>query len=277
MGLTYLEGLGENLAWSIGYRNEGHLSSHKRDGLAAQLWGRVNVLDRHLSLSAGAGPYLYYDTRVPSVGSDYTNDHGVGAMFSLAATWYTASRLLFQARANWIWTSQNFNSYSYTFGIGYQLEKPPKPGPLTGASAQAKRTDTNEVTVFGGTSVLNALSDTYAAAGSVEYRRGLARYFDWTIGMLTEAHPASRTGLLTELWAVRAFFDDHLSLGFGAGPYLAQDRGGENTTTKVNWLVSATASYRFGEHWAVRSTWHRVTTTYNRDADVVLLGVGYRF
>ena len=118
-GLTYLEGLGEHAAWSFTYLNEGHVTEHKRDGFAPQFWGRLNVFDRRLSLAAGAGPYLYYDT-VSSTNPDASNEHGVGAMISLAATLYTESRFLVQARVDWISTHQNADAYVATLGVGYQ-------------------------------------------------------------------------------------------------------------------------------------------------------------
>jgi len=42
-------------------------------------------------------------------------------------------------------------------------------------------------------------------------------------------------------------------------------------------LVSVTASYRFQPRWLARVLWNRIATDYNRDTDVFLLGMGYRF
>jgi hypothetical protein len=278
-GLTYLEGLGEHAAWSLTYLNEGHVTEHKRDGFASQLWGRLNVLDRRVSLAAGAGPYLYYDTVSSETKSSGSNEHGMGALVSLAATLYTESRFLVQVRANWIWTNQNANTYVATLGVGYQLEKPPSVGPLTGASRQSDQepqTTKNEITLVAGGSVPNSASRD-ALALSLEYRRSLTRYFDWSIGWLDEGFPVSRTGPITQIWAGRSFLDDQLRLLFGAGPYLAYDTHDDRNITKVNWLIGATASYRFLPQWAVRFTYNRVTTGYNRDADVFLAGIGFRF
>ena len=61
-GFTYLQGLGENMAWSVGYLNEGHVPDHKRDGVDLQLWARTNIIHRQLSLGVAAGPYVYWDT-----------------------------------------------------------------------------------------------------------------------------------------------------------------------------------------------------------------------
>jgi len=68
-----------------------------------------------------------------------------------------------------------------------------------------------------------------------------------------------------------------LAFGLGAGPYLAYDRRDDHNITKVDWLVSATVSYRFLPQWAIRLTYNRVTTDNNHDADVGTAGIGYRF
>ena len=38
-----------------------------------------------------------------------------------------------------------------------------------------------------------------------------------------------------------------------------------------------TASYRIGREWTARFSWNRVLSNYDRDTDVLLFGVGYRF
>ncbi len=278
-GLTYLEGLGEYAAWSLTYLNEGHVTEHKRDGFTPQFWGRLNVFDRRVSFAAGAGPYLYYDSVQPATKRDAPIEQGVGAMVSLATTLYTESGFLVQARANWIWTHQNVNAYVATIGVGYQLERPPSVGPLIGASResdQASQTTKNEITLLAGASVLNR-GVAEALAVNLEYRRNLAHYFDWTIGWLNEGPSISRSGPITQIWAGRSFYDDQLAFGLGAGPYLAYDRRDDHNITKVDWLVSATVSYRFLPQWAIRLTYNRVTTDNNHDADVGTAGIGYRF
>jgi hypothetical protein len=275
-GVMYLEGMGEHAAWSLTYLNEGRVDFHKRDGLSPQLWGRLNILERHVSVALGAGPFLFYETVVPPTNRSYWNNHGVGAMVSLSATLYTRSRFLVQARGNCIWTNRDTDSYEAILGIGYQLDKPSSPGPLTWVGHRNGLTIDGEITIFAGFTVLNEISDTYAAVESIEYRRGIASYFEWSIGWVNEQHPSSRYGPITQLWFVRPFFDDHLTLGFGAGPYFTFDRHEDHEIKKLNWVVGTTASYRFHPHWALRITWNRVATDYDRDADMVLCGVTYR-
>jgi len=36
-------------------------------------------------------------------------------------------------------------------------------------------------------------------------------------------------------------------------------------------------AYRFHPRWGTRASWNRIITDYNRDADVWLAGISYRF
>jgi hypothetical protein len=154
--IEYKEGFGEHFAYSITYLNEGHVTNHHRDGHAVQLWLRSNMLDRRLSLSAGIGPFFYYDTTRAGVGDTWSNDHSWGALVSVAATWYTQDRWYYQIRANWNQTVTSFDTVSVLFGIGYQLTPPSSPGPLTEAPRQNPRDMKNEITVFYGQTIVNS-------------------------------------------------------------------------------------------------------------------------
>jgi hypothetical protein len=204
--------------------------------------------------------------------------HGIGLISSLAATWYGVSPLLFQLRADYIVTSNSFDSLAATFGIGYQLDAASAPGPVHSDHAQAAD---NEITGFLGASVPNNSRSESAFSQSLEYRRRLSQYFEWTAAFLNEGNSSSsvsRYGLVSQVWAVREFYGDHLALGIGAGPYLLRDAShDEGSTTTLAAMVSLTGSYRFSPHWAVRFTWNRVLTDYDRDADVFMGGLAYRF
>ncbi|TWJ33591.1 hypothetical protein JN12_00268 [Geobacter argillaceus] len=282
--LEYREGLGEHFAYSISYLNEGHVAGHHRDGHMAQLWTRTNLMDRRLSLAAGIGPFRYFDTTAAKAGASYENDHGWGVTMSLAATWYTADRWLFQLRTNFVETTSSIDTISTLIGIGYQLEAPPTPGPLRSASPRRWKTTENELTVFLGRTIVNSFSSEHSVAAAVEYRRGLWRYVDWTVGWLFEGDNrlSRRNGLTTQLWATRAVLDDRLSLGIGVGPYINVDHyrnplQTSERTRAISGIVTLTASYRLAPDWALRSSWNRIVTSYNRDTDMILGGVGYRF
>jgi hypothetical protein len=80
----------------------------------------------------------------------------------------------------------------------------------------------------------------------------------------------------------RAFFDDHLTLGFGAGVYYALSEYDRSQSSgpgehQFSGLISISGAYRFTPHWALRLTWNRVVTRYDRDTDVILAGIGFRW
>lgn len=170
------------------------------------------------------------------------------------------------------------------FGIGYQLDAPDGPGPRARPPSRTTNVTSNEVTVMLGTTILNSPDSESNLAESIEYRRGLWHYVDFTASYLHEGgHVQSRRdGVAAQLWATRAFFDDRLTLGVGIGPYLSitqnddlpQNRTGDG---RFSGLVSVSASYRFTDRWLARVTWNRMVTRYDRDADIIEAGVGMRF
>ncbi len=283
----YREGLGEHWAISIGYLNEGHLPNHHRDGLAPlTLWWRMNVMDRRLSLAVGAGPYVYADTteNPPGVVLDR---HGVGGLLGGSATWYFDSRFLLQARVNWINTKDSIDTLTALVGIGYQLDAPVKTGPLPRPPFHREKKTDNELTLFVGETSVNNPGSPKSLAWSVEYRRGLYPYLDVSASWLNEGDNVliRRNGLITELWPVRSFFNDRLSLGCGLGAYLAvdhrnEDPSGEGGSAFASGIMSATVSlqnFSFDPNWTARFVMHRIVTNYNKDTDIFLVGLGYRF
>jgi len=281
--LEYIEGLGENFGLGVSYLNEGHVPGHHRDGTTARLWARTNLLDRKLSLAASLGPYYYYDTLPAEGGTSYHNDHGWGAIFSSAATWYTDSRWLFQLRANVVENFTTFNSVSILAGIGYQLEAPSVSGPVDKAPLQDLKKTKNEFSLLLGQTIVNSLESQKSVATAAEYRRRVWRYVDGSVGWLYEGDNRlfRRHGLTSQLWGIREFFDDRFSVGIGAGAYFpinmraASRRFGIDKS--VCGIVTLTTSYRVLPLWDVRVSWNRIITDYDHDTDVILGGIGYRF
>jgi hypothetical protein len=281
--IEYLEGLGEHAAWSLSYLNEGHVPVHHRDGNTLQFWGRANLLDRRLSLAAGAGPYFFFDTtRGPGAG--YRNDHGWGGMVSASATWYTEGRWIYQLRTNWVGAVDSIDTFSTVIGVGYQLDPPPSRGPETEEPSQQGKTTENELTLLGGRTIVNSFDSDHSTAISLEYRKGLWRYVDWTVAWLHEGDTRliRRDGLTTQLWGVREFMERRVALGVGGGIYASLDRNshpqnGESPGDFLDGIATLTGSYRIDGRWVLRASWNRVITSYDRDTDVIVGGVGYRF
>jgi len=279
----YMEGLGENIAYSLSYVNQGHFIEHHRDGYAANLWARTNLLDKRLSLGLGVGGLLYFDTIKPADGSPQHDYHGWGTMTNVAATWYTDSRVFYQMQGYWVRGDKSFDTLTALAGIGYQLDAPPVPGPDVKGPHQPEKTVDNEVTLMGGETVVNIAGPGKSAAVDLEYRRGIWRYLAVSAGALYEGKSdlIDRYGLTTQLWLAKRFLDDDMSLGAGLGGYFAVDerRGGSSSGRNVfvSKIASISGSLKLSEHYDLRATFDRIITTYDRDSDILMGGIGYRF
>ena len=279
----YMEGLGNNFAYSLSYVNQGHFISHHRDANAANLWVRTNLFDRQLSLAAGVGGVFYYDTIRPANGGTPQDFHGWGTMANVAATWYTKSRWFYQLQGYWLRGGQSFDTLSALAGIGYQLDAPPVEGPDVKGTHLYKTTTDNELTLFGGETIVNIPGDGRSPAVALEYRRGLWRFVEWTAGARYEGRSAliDRYGLTTQLWLAKPFLDDSIALSAGFGGYFAVDKrrgdSGQGRNVFISEIASMSGSYRISQHWHMRATWDRIITSYNRDTDIFMGGIGYRF
>jgi hypothetical protein len=284
--VEYREGLGENAAVSASYLNEGHVPNHHRDGIVPiMLWRRANIFDRRLSLAAGAGPYLYADTtRINGIVKD---DHDVGGLMAMSATLYTQSRVLIQGRVNWVVTGRSIDTVTALLGIGYQLDPPLTPGPLPTPPSQRDKTTDNELSVYLGQTVVNNPGSPKSLATCIEYRRGLLRYLDISAAWLNEGDNKliRRNGALTQLWLTRSFLDDHLSLGAGFGGYYSidkrkvntSDQGGSSFASAIMSLTASVRDFGFDPDLSFRFIMNRIVTNYDKDTDIFLFGVGYRF
>ncbi len=273
------------LGWSVSYVNEGHVTGHKRDGVATQVWGRVPLYAGRLVLSLGAGPYRFFDT-VVLPGGGFEDLHGWAAIYSLSAAWHTASPWVVRLTANHVKGSADLDTNSFVVGVGYRLrmEKGPEPAGLPGREDETIPLKTgDEVMPFAGQTIVNSPQDQKGIASGIEFRKGIADHLDWTLTWLNEGDPRvlRRNGLGSQLWLVDSYFGNRFAIGGGVGGYYFVDRKrppepGKEGTRDLAYLISATASYRFARHWFARLTWNRVLVDYNRDTDVFVVGAGYR-
>jgi hypothetical protein len=283
--IDYTEGFGQYLAGSITWLNEGHIPSHQRDGPLVQVWGRFPLAQRRFVLALGVGPYRYFDTEAAEQGLGYSNTHGWGVVYSARATWYSSQRWTANLQLNHVQVTNGPSTTAVMLGVGYQLDAPDTPGTRDFTLPRTHKVTNNEFTLMAGASILNSLDSQTSAAEAIEYRRGLTNYLDATLGYLHEGNGGTlrRDGVTAQLWLTRAFFNEGLALGVGAGAYAAIHHGESNEDGDIggdgilSGLVSISASYRFTQYWLARVTWNRIVTRNSRDADVILAGIGYRF
>jgi hypothetical protein len=288
--VDYRQNFHENFAGSVAYINEGHVPGHHRDGNAFQAWGRLPFWENRVAVALGAGAYYFYDTQYTPAGGS-ANVHGTAAIYSASATGYLSNRWFCRVLINRIVPSHEIQTTTAAVGVGFWFgqDGKPTPGKLGDAPSEQGFVSNNEITGFAGQSVVNTFLSEQARAYALDYRRGLTPHLDWTATAIYEGDPQiiRRNGLATQLWAVNSFFDDKVNVGIGAGPYIYIDQkhpatnsttvGSQKIPAAIAPLVSLTVARQLSEHWAVRLTWHRVISTYNRDSDIFLLGLGYRW
>ena len=283
--LGYTQGVSEHFQFIVSWLNEGHIDGHHRDGYTLQLGARTTTFSRQLAIGLSGGVYRYFDTAELDT-SAYANHHRWGGIVSGNAAYFFANRLVFRTEVSRIWTyGQANDSWTALVGLGYQLQAPQEPGYRARPASQRRRTTNNEITAFIGRTVVNSFGSERSVAVALEYRRGIARYIDWSFAIIDEGDPAviRRNGLVTQLWAIRSFFDDRMTLGIGGGVYVAieekyelgpDDYGEEGTVAE---LVTPTISWRIAPRFLLRFNWERTLTSYDKDTDIFLFGLGYRF
>lgn len=283
--VDYRQNFTRYLAGSVSLINEGHIVGHHRDGTAAQLWARLPLFHDRVAFAIGAGGYYYYDTQ-PLPNGDTADVHGGAAIYSASASYYFNHRWFIRGQVSRIDPRHELKTNTTALGVGFWFgqEKKPTKGKLGDAPDEYKYVTANELTLFAGQSVVNTFLSQSALAYAAEYRRGIMPHVDWTVSAIYEGDPEiiRRNGLATQAWLVNTFFDEKLSVGVGVGPYIYLDQKNPRAHTLRNPaafapLLSFTVGTKLSEHWIARLIFDRVTTTNNRDSDIFLLGLGYRW
>ncbi|MEO6874204.1 MAG: hypothetical protein ABI222_05230 [Opitutaceae bacterium] len=272
-------------AASVAYINEGHIVGHHRDGTAFELWGRLPLFNDRFAVSVGAGTFYFYDTQFKP-GGGTANIHGTALIYSASATAYLGGRWFVRANVNRISPQTQLQTTTSTLGLGFWFGQGMKPtkGRLGDAPDEYKYVTDPQLTFFGGQTVVNTFLSPSAQAYAAEYRRGIIPHLDWTVSGIYEGDPeiVRRRGVAAQVWAVNTFFDDHASVGVGVGPYVYIDHkhpapSDQRNPAAVAPLVSFTLATALSEHWVARLMFNRVTSSYDRDADMFFIGLGYRW
>lgn len=293
-GLEFRQSDAAHFAWSFAYLNDGHFPGHHRDGVSGEAWVPFTIADR-VTLSAGAGPFYYFDTEHAHATDGYADVHGWAWLLSADMRVALWSRLqqpgwFLDLRYDWSAPARDIETHSIGLGFGYRMYSDfstaqPADGTIEGFAR-------NEVVGFVGKTVVNSFSSQWAFAEALEYRRELAaEVIRGSLALVNEgdAQLVRRKGLIYEVWAEPSFWDGNASVGIGWGGYTAVDKSRPTRGHHVSYVVSVTMSARlpnlipmwkstaFGERTDVRVTWHRIVTDYSRDTDILLFGLGYRF
>lgn len=284
--IDYRQELGRYGGFSVGYLNEGHVTNHHRDGHMLQFWLWDDFFNDKLNLAAGAGAFYYYDTTASKLkpSQPYINDHGIGASLSASATWVFDSRWLLQLRSNINLTESSINTYSALLGVGYRLEEPAHRRKDRIEAVSSYDVPTNTISLLIGKTIINSFDSEKSGNIGIEYRRRLMKYLDVSGLWLLEGDSriSRRNGVAGQIWAVRDFFDNRFGVGIGIGPYFSLNRYHDTADNyyrrhEISGIATISTKYAFHEHWEMRVSWNRIITGYDRDGDVMMLGLGYRF
>ena len=280
--LEYRQNLWRYLDASFLYANEGHVTGHHRDGVAAQVWAVTPRLLDRFTLALGAGPYLYCDTQDENAPPGFKDSHAVGVIYTGSASWYLSERWFLRLNVNQIQTGSGAGTRSFLLGAGYRLDQ--LAGDLGRAFGDHPGHDyashPNELTAFAGVTIMNTEASENAAAVGLEYRRRVAKYFDLSGSWFNEEASADEryNSLAAQAWLVRSWPERGFSVGFGLGPNftLGDHQGADGRALRgVVGLASMTAAWRFTDSLQARFNWNRGFTADDQDRDLIMLGIAW--
>ena len=279
--MEYRQNVFEHVFATFTWLNEGHVTDHHRDGYSGQLWARWLSDSRRLTLSAGVGPYRYYDTTYLTASGTFTDAHGWGVLGSVTGNWYFQAPWVMELRYNYAHTTTSISTHTLLVGFGYQFDYSPSPGPVLMPPLYdfVPSGQRSELTVMLGNSVVNNFNSPHGVAWGAEYRYRLTPYIDAIGTYLDEgdSHVIKRKGLAGQLGLKREFLQHRADVGVAGGFYFARDQDQVGSRTQVLGLLAMTATYRWTGGFRMRAYWYRTLTINGRDTDVAMLGLGYAF
>jgi hypothetical protein len=276
-GLEYREPLSDHWSASFVWLNEGHQPHNHRDGQAVQMWWHTQADPVGLVFEAGLGPYRFYDTHLLDTDPGYDDRHGWGALASLAADWYFSNRWFVFLRLNQVEASRGFDSTSADLGFGYRFSNP-----FSGAAApQPSASPLWEVDGMLGERIQNSADSKAGLAEAVDLRRQLGDHLAVSASVVAGQETSLEwgAGFAAELW-LEQHLTSRFTAGAGAGAFLVSsddNLSDSKIPSNLQVVVSISLSYAITPNWVARALWHRIGTGDDHDADIVLVGAGYRF
>ncbi|MCL2888442.1 MAG: hypothetical protein FWF35_04000 [Elusimicrobia bacterium] len=277
--INYYDVISDNYLWSFSWYNEGHITDNHRDGMLLQAWYRMPVAPDKFYIGLGAGPFYFFDT----TGNDiaYKNIHGFALALGLDLWYYLSPRWALKGNITYIVADNaNTNTQSALAGISYKFKDlNDSRGPYINYA------DSNEVNLFLGKTILNSFHTHTNYAAMAEYRRNVGKYMDLSAALLYEGDTSvlRRNGVIIQAWPTKRFDGGRFSLGVGLGAYVTINRreldvDDISPSSDIAGIVTMTGAYRFsGTPLTLRASWNRIVTTYDKDTDVIMAGLGVYF
>ena len=303
--IDYRQGVNGDFDASLTWINEGHLlwdgKAHHRDGLAAQAWWVAPGFSKRFSFSLGLGADYFFDSTEPSPGASL-DSHRFAPLASADIRSYpfASDQWFFRLRVTEIYplphdTNPNRllvdGMFGYYFGDITKHHLPPPNndyGPLPKYSLLDVDDDTDRWTFgyYRGISRLNTFARPNGTSNGVELRRSLFSNVSVSGSYVYEGYSSvsRRQGLgfegclESDPYPKGASSPFHIGVGLGVGTYITlatkNTLGSNMAVPALAGLVSPCAYLKWRQV-SIRILWNRLITSYNKDADIWLLGVQY--
>ncbi len=288
--LQYLQELVPDFGLSFSYLNESQYRApdepvpwhHARDGGAVQAWALTppSWLGP-FQLAFGAGPYVYFDTQSEPPPFGYRDYHAVAEMYTGSLRYVSAAGWFLRLDLSEIHAPGDLDARLLELGIGYRSGSTTGTsytGPSAGESTLPAYHE--QLAVLAGRTGNSNWNATQSAAYGVEYRHLLGPHVEVSGTWLSEADGISgrHDGLTGQIWLTDRFFYERLTVGIGAGPYVAlrshiAEDGQE--APNAQGVVAMTASIQLSRRLIARVVWDRAFTNDSLDRDIVLGGLAY--
>jgi hypothetical protein len=279
-GIEYREPFSSHFSGSFLWLNEGHLPNNHRDGQAVQLWWRSNAEPTGLVFDFGLGPYRYYDTHFTDAGPGYEDRHGWGGVASASIDWYFQNNWFVFVRTNQVVTQDKKDTTSEDFGFGYRFASLIKSAQDHDADGHETSSPRWEIDGLLGQRIANTDHSQTGLAEAIDVRFQLSEHFLASASLIAgqDTNLDWRGGFAVELW-----LEQHLTPRFtvaaGAGAFIVSEDDnvtGAQSPSNLAAMVSVSLAYAITPRWIARCVWHRLGTGDDHDADIWLVGMGYK-
>ncbi|MGA3158420.1 MAG: hypothetical protein ABSE43_12690 [Steroidobacteraceae bacterium] len=281
--LEYREAVGSRFAASLEWLNEGHTQANRRDGGAAQFWWNAPKWFDRVSFSVGAGPYLYFDTETTVTAKEYSDDHGIGGVFSGAMLVDLGGHWVLTVKVSDMYTPGDVGTYHVLVGAGYDFtDVDHLLSKMSAASEDSFPDGRQQVQVFGGRTIFNDRDASQAYTYGADYRLQLNHWSDWSAAWFDDpgSPPGLNERLATQFWIVDHIQRARLALSVGLGAYVqlgAKPASSSVPFARLSGLTGIRGDWQWTPRTSVILTWYRRFTEDDADRDILTLGVGWRF
>jgi hypothetical protein len=275
--ICFSEHLTPRLSLGCTYINEGHPDLNEaghRDGFALMGLYEIPVLNK-LRLEAGVGPYFNMNTtwRGNNFEQEF-NDKGIGLLATLALIYpISDSGLNIRAQINEVIMPGSFSTTALLLGVGTELG-----GKLNDRQFSKGQNGNYAINVLAGPCQTTRAGKVYNFGGKIELQRKISDRFAWSVSGISEGDSgvSSRKGFAGQGWFVTPKLG-RLEFSAGLGPYGAQESNEDDKGIKILGLATMRAKIDIAKGYYGLAEFNRAISTYDKDEDMFLFGVGKKF